>query len=575
MGMAGRKFTTLVSSGALFASLLTGVALVAAPAPEAVARAMDIETGCEEVYDSGVAGNNPIMFQRIINHIPQGVAVSTLTPGSATKASEIATRPKPVWLGQKTPYMDGRDTLDYKKWNRRNGSEGWPADNWWDSSFMRHTVGCHTNYPFLIGPGDGPARPDLANPRLIDYDGRLYGRNDSLRGKTTWWGIPKRYEADWVGGFSTWTCRGDVQVPAKVNPSSWKTDSVYWKKVSQGSGFFGDNDTDRNNRDAGRAPACENSAFQDMSVVPNFLQTFAGSLPDDVRTSNRCDAASTSDVVGCWQRIWADKWNRSWRTETNVFAASMLANFRSFTEMSVPAAYRSFDGPRKVTLSWSISNVDIDGVWPDGFDPEEARVPTLGTVSKYTVPGSIQGDATVDKAFKFGGWIDTTPGEKRMRLRLTGTTDGTWAWPTCQAGETTCKLGQPLPRPQVDIVFRYDLNDFDKLKTSCSGDGLYRTSKFYTRDAPCTIGVVPTLFEVSRDSRQNEKFQPMKDDKTGRTISTIDEVKFTPIQSQFWTTTDLKLQQGEPSRDVEGASAIGANVRWDITLSGVISPIEG
>jgi hypothetical protein len=571
MGIAGRKITTLVSSGALLASLLTGVALVAAPAPEAVA-ADDAETGCDETYDSAVVGNNPIMFQRITNHIPQGVTVSTLTPGTADKASEIVTRPKPVWLGQKTPYMDGRDTLDYKKWNQR-GSEGWPADNWWNSSYSRHHVGCQTNYPFLIGPGDGPARPDLANPRLIDYDGKLFGRNDSWRGKTTWWGVPKRYEQDWVGGSSTWTCRGDVPVPAKVNASTWKFDSVYWKKVNQGSGFFGDNDTDRRDRDAGRAPACENSAFADMSVVPNFRQTFYGSLPDDVRTSNRCDATSTGDIVGCWQRIYAGPWNRSWRTDTNVFAASMLANLRSFTEMSVPAAYRSFDGPRKVTLSWAISNVDIDGVWPDGFDPAEARVPTLGTVSKYTVPGSIQGDATTDRAFKFGGWLDTTPGDKRMRLRLTGSTDGTWAWPTCQ-DETACKLGQPLPRPQVDIAFRYDLNDFDKLKSSCSGDGLYRTSKFYTREAPCTIGIVPTLFEVSGDSRQNEKFQPKKDEK-GKTTSTIDEVKFTPIQSQFWTTTDLKLQQGEPSRDAEGASAIGANVRWDITLSGVISPIEG
>jgi hypothetical protein len=250
----------------------------------------------------------------------------------------------------------------------------------------------------------------------------------------------------------------------------------------------------------------------------------------------------------------------------------MVANIRSFTQLEVPAAYRAFNGPRTVTLAWAISDVDIDGVWPDGFDPDQATVPVPGSVSKYTIPGSIQGDATRDQPFKFGGWISTTPGDKRMKLRLTGTTDGTWAWPTCQDADA-CTLGQPLARPQVDVVFKYELNDFDKLKASCSGDGLSRTSKFYSREAPCTIGTVPTLFEVSGDSRQNEQFQPKKDDK-GKTTSTIEAVKFSPIQSQFWTTTDLKFQQSDPGRDAEGAAAIGANVRWDVTLSGVINPIK-
>ena len=573
MGMAGRKFTTLVSSGALLASLLTGVALVAAPAPEAVARNMDNETGCQEVYDSAVVGNTPIMFQRIINHIPQGVTVSTLKRGTADEASEISSRPKPVWLGQKTPYMNGADTLDYKKWNRRNGSEGWPADNWWDSSFMRHTVGCLTNYPFLIGPGEGPASPNVASPRLIDYDGKLYGRDSNLRGKVTWWGIPKRYEADWVGGFSTWTCRGDVQVPEKVNPSSWKTDSVYWKKVNQGSGFFGDNDTDRNNRDAGRAPACENSAFADMEVKPYFRQEFYGSLPSDVRTSNRCDVSSTSDTVGCWQRIYKGPWNRSWRTETNVFAASMLANVRSYTQMEVPTEYRTFGAPKKRTLSWAISDVSIDGAWPDGFEEKSAVRPTLGKVSAYTVPGSIPGDGASDQPFKFGGWISTTPGKKEMRLTLTGTTDGTWEWPTC-IDENACPLGQPMVRPQVSIVFSYELSDFDKLKVSCSRSGLDYDSSFYTERAPCTIGMVPTLYPVGNDSRTNEQFEPKTDDKGKRLPREIDEVQFSPIQSQFWSTTDLKFQQSKPEVETEGAGTVGANVRWNITLSGVIDPIK-
>lgn len=564
MGIAGRKLTSLVSSGALLASVLTGVVLVAAPAPVAVA-ADDGETGCDEAYDSAVVGNTPIMFQRIINHIPQGVTVSTLRAGTADKPSEIVTNPKPVWLGQKTPFMDGRNTLDFKKWNQRHSNEGWPADHWWDSSYSRHHVGCATNYPFLIGPGED-------KPRLIDYDGRLFGRNDTWRGKATWWGVPKRYEQDFVGGFSTWTCRGDVRVDADANLAKWKTDSVYWQKVNSGSGFFGDNDTDRVNRNAGRAPACENSVFQDMEVKPNFRQTFYGSLPDDVRTSNDCQVSSTKDIVGCWQRIYAGPWNRSWRTETNVFAASMVANLESVAQMEVPAAYRAFGDPRTVTLSWAISNVSIDGAWPDGFIRKDAQVPdTAGEVSKYTVPGALPGER--NKTFKFGGWIDTTPGKKQMRLRLTGATDGTWQWPTCQ-DEDVCTLGRPMARPEVDIVFSYELDNFDRLGKISDDGGLWRTSKYYTRTAPIIIGMVPTLYPVGDTVRDNEQFRPKKDDKGRPLPMDVDEVKFSPIQNQFWTTTDLKFQQSSPTVEKEGAGTVGANVRWDIKLSGVITPIR-
>jgi len=574
MRQVASRSVSLVSSGALLASLLTGVVLVATPTPVAVAVTTDSETGCDEVYDSAVAGNNPIMFQRIINHIPQGVAVSTLKPGTSTSDPEITTRPKPVWLGQRTPFMDGGQTLDHKKWNQRKvfWSEGWPADNWWDSDYTRHTVGCFVNYPFLIGPGEGAASPSTDNPRLIDYAGKLYGRNDNWRGSTTWWGIPKRYEADWVGGFSTWTCRGDVKVPRNVDPSTWKTDLAYWKKVEDGSGFYGDSATERVSRDAGRAPACENSVFQRMQVKPFFRQTFKGSLPDDVRTTNRCEVESPRNIVGCWQRIYKGPWNRSWRTETNVFAASMLANLRSYAQMEVPAAYRAFGDPRTVTLSWAISDVDIDGSWPDGFDEDSAVRPTLGKVSPYTVPGALPGDGEKDKPFKFGGWISTTPGKKSMKLSLIGTTDGTWAWPTCQ-DEDVCTLGRPLVRPQVDIEFSYDLSDFDKLKVSCSRSSLNWDSNFYSRQAPCTIGMVPTLYSVGNDSRTNEQFEPKADDK-GSVNRRIDAVQFSPIQNQFWTTTDLKFQQSRPSVDDEGAQNVGANVRWDITLSGVISPVR-
>lgn len=572
MGIAGRRMTSLVASGGLLASLLTGVVLVAAPV--AVANTTDGETGCQEVYDSAVVGNNPIMFQRIINHIPQGVAVSTLKKGSADEAPEIVTQPKPVWLGQKTPFMDGQDTLDYKRWNRRHGNEGWPADNWWDSQFQRHTVGCFVNYPFLIGPGEN-------KPRLIDYDGRLYGRNDSWRGKTTWWGIPKRYEQDYVGGWSSWTCRGDAKVDDKVSPARWRTDSVYWAKVSIGSGFFGDNGRDRLNRDAGRAPACENSAFSDMEVKPYFRQTFRGHLPDTARTDNRCEVASAGDIAGCWQRIYTGPWNRSWRTETNVFAASMLANLRSYAQINVPSEYREFGGASRLRLAWAISDVEITpGVWPDGFDPSKAVKPKFNRatkqteVSEYTVPGSIQGDGVRDKPFKFGGWLNTERGEKTMKLRLTATTDGTFPWPTCQEDQETCREGDPMFRPQIELIFRYELESFDKLGNSCTtADYLKYDSNYFTRNRACIIGMVPTLFQVSDNSDQNNRFEPKRDEK-GNAISTIAAVKQVPIGSQDWVTTDLKVQVSDPIRESEGTSTVGANVRWDINLTGVLDLVR-
>jgi len=225
-----------------------------------------------------------------------------------------------------------------------------------------------------------------------------------------------------------------------------------------------------------------------------------------------------------------------------------------------------------VKLSWAISDAFIDGAWPDGFNPKEARVPTkAGEVSKYTVPGATPGEQ--NRAFKFGGWIDTTPGKKQMKLRLTGVTDGTWEWPTCQDGEA-CTVGEPMARPVVNIVFSYDLDNFDRLGKISDNDGLYRTSKYYTRTAPIIIGRVPTLYPVGDNVRDNEQFRPKNDDKGRPLPMDIDEVKFSPIQNQFWTTTDLKFQQSSPTVEKEGAGTVGANVRWDIILTGVITPIR-
>ena len=51
-------------------------------------------------------------------------------------------------------------------------------------------------------------------------------------------------------------------------------------------------------------------------------------------------------------------------------------------------------------------------------------------------------------------------------------------------------------------------------------------------------------------------------------------MKQVPIGSQDWVTTDLKVQVSDPTREREGTGTVGANVRWDINLTGVIDLVR-
>ena len=536
-----------LASLALVAGVLTVSAVVAAPAAQA---ADDPQTGCDNRYDSAVVGRTPIQFMRMINEIPQSLRVDRTTAGRVDAGGRVVpaavtSKTLPVWLGQKTPYMDRGNTRDHKEYN--SGSAWW-TDHWWDAGYTRHTIGCYTNIPFVVGPGDG----DKANQATYDYEGKLYGRDEEWRGRGNWWAFPKNYSREGVNGYHSWTCRGAVD--------PLKTSSVYWQKVNQGSGFFGDTDTDRNNPNAGRAPACQDSQFENMTVKSYLSQTYYGNLPDNVRTSNRCEASGTRGAAGCWNAIYGGPWARTWRQETHVYAVALRAALSSTAQIDIPSEYRLPGAPATRRLSWVITRAETKGSWPSGSSGLESNeVPTGNTVTPFTVPGGVPGRAAT---YVIGSWGNVNKPEQRMTFRLTATTDGTWSWPVNDQGEE-------LLRPSVDLTFQYRLNDFNYQGASCSGTSGGEGS--WTREQPCLFGLVPTLFQVTDNIQQNERRQPKLDEK-GNPISTAD-FKSEAVQGG-WSTSDLKVQQTRFDWGSAGGAYVGANARWDINLSGTITNLQ-
>ena len=548
MWSTARAWAAPIASAGLVASFLTAGVMVTPQA--ATARQTDAQTGCQEVYDSGVVGNTPIQFMRVVNEIPQSLRVDRTTPGRVSASgtvtpATVTSATRPVWLGQKTPRMDGGNTRDHKEYN--SGSAWW-TDHWWDAGWLRHTVGCFTNIPFVIGPGDG----DKAHQTTYDYDGKLYGRNAEWRGRGNWWAFPKNYSREGVQGFHSWTCRG------AVDPK--KPDSVYWQKVNQGSGFFGDTDSDRPLRAAGSAPECQDPTFQNMTVRSRLSQTYYGNLPDDVRTGNTCEATGTGGVAGCWNEMYPGPWVRSWRQITHVYAVALRANLQSTAQISIPAEYRLPGDPQTRRLSWVITKADTTGTWPAGSAGlKDNEVPTGNKVSPFTVPGGTPGRA---QGYTIGTWGNVNRPEQRMTFRLTATTDGTWSWPVDERGEE-------LLRPSVDLSFKFTLNNFNYQGASCSGTS--GGTGPWSVQQPCLFNLVPTIFQVSDNIQQNERRQPKLDEK-GNPISTAG---FTSEAVQGgWSTSDLRVQQTRLDWGSAGGAYVGANARWDINLSGTISNLE-
>ncbi|MFZ4511536.1 MAG: hypothetical protein ACOYNJ_11305 [Candidatus Nanopelagicales bacterium] len=546
-----RAWTSPIACAGLVAGLLTVGAVMTAPA---VAAADDPQTGCDNVYDSAVVGRTPIRFMRLVNEVPQRLTVSRTVAGSVDAAgrvtpAKVTDTTRPVWIGQKTPYMEGGKTLDYKKWSQRHSNEGWPTDHWWNSSYDRHHVGCHTNMPYIIGPGDG----EKAFENTYDYEGKLYGRNDAWRGKGNWWAFPKRYEAVGQSGFSTWTCRGPVEA-ANTSSTPW------WQKVDQGSGFFGDTDTDKKMKKAGWAPACTDSVLTDLTVRSYLGQTFYGNLDSDVRTTNRCEVSGASNAVGCWNELYGGPWARTWRQVTHVYGVALRASLQSTAQIDVPSDFRNPGEPATRRLSWVITKAETTGTWPAGSGGlKDSKVPTGNGVSPFTVLGGAPGRAP---DYTIGTWGNINKREQRLTFRLTATTDGTWTWPV------NPETGEELVRPSVDLTFKFNLNNFNtggSCSSTSGGEGPW------TANQPCIFGLVPTIFQVSNDITQNERRDPKLDDK-GNPVSSAD-FKTEAIQGG-WTTSDLKVQQTRVDWGSAGGAYVGANVKWDINLSGVITNLQ-
>ncbi|MFZ4511537.1 MAG: hypothetical protein ACOYNJ_11310 [Candidatus Nanopelagicales bacterium] len=536
---------TLMAAGvttAFAASLLTaGVVL---NAPTALARAVDPQTGCEAYFDSFVSGDTPIQFMRIINEIPQQVTVSRTKPGGAMP-TKVQTDTTPVWLGQKTPYMDGGNTTDHKKYLQ--GST-YDTDYWWNK---QNYDGCYTEIPFVVGPGDGAN----ALQSTYGYDGKLYGRNDNWRGKGNWWAFPKVWgTTKGVSGFHSWTCRGPV------NPDN--TSSVYWKKVSEGSGFFGDNDNDRKNRDAGRAPACQDNRLKDLTIRSHFDQSYYGNLEKSVRDDMRCEVSGGSNAIGCWNELYGGPWANTWRQTTHVYGVTVRATLQSSAEIDIPIEYRQAGEPSKRRLSWVITQAEnYGGTWPTGSRGlTDNTVPSGDEVTPFTVVGGLPGRT---EPYQIGTWGNVNNAEQKLKFRLTATTDGTWSWPVNDQGEE-------LLRPSVDLVFKYTLNDFNYQGKSC---GETKNGKgTWTDKQPCLFGLVPTIFQVSDNIEQNERRDPLLNEKK-QPISTADW-RFEAVQGG-WNTSDLKVQQvGDFDWGAAGGRHVGANAKWNINLSGIITNLQ-
>jgi hypothetical protein len=294
--------------------------------------------------------------------------------------------------------------------------------------------------------------------------------------------------------------------------------------------------------------------------VRSYLeQSYYGNLTDNVRKGNRCEVSGGSGAVGCWNEIYTGPWVRSWRQVTHVYAVALRAQLTSSTRIEIPSDYREPGEPTTRTLSWVITKAETTGTWPKGSGGlAKNEVPTGSDVTPFTVPGGARADE-----YTIGTWGDVKRPEQRMTFRLTATTDGTWSWPVHY------ETGEELVRPSIDLTFKFNLNNFDKLEKSC-GSTSGGTGQ-WTGDAPCTIGLTPTVFQVGNDSRTNERREPKLNDK-GEPISTA-EFKSEAVQGG-WTTTDLKVQNTRFDWGSAGGAYVGANAVWEVNLSGTITNLQ-
>ena len=543
--MRNRSKFVLVGVGAvaLAAPLVPMQASAVAPPAVAIAPTLtDPITRCQDDYDSGVVGNTPIAFGMLQNEIPRGITVSKWVPGDPVSSNRkkvgtiygkgrIVTPEAPeVWLGQRTPYLEGGSVIDAKQLT--SGARFY-TDHWFGTM---DNVGCQTNIPYAVGPG----KSDVA--RAIAYDGGAFRSS----GVEKWWGIPKEYSREGAAGYVKFTCRGE--------PNATGDSGYYWKKINSGYGFKGALDSKGVDSEAGRAPACQDGVFKDSRVRHFWDMTYYGN--SEPRTNRGCSTASDYNTLGCYQLMYQGPWKRSIRFETHAWAPALRAKLSSTATILIPPRYSSDPVQRAVTrkLSWRITDARISGSWPSGYRESRftkpATLESFKTLSPYTVPGTGEN-------FLLSGWGSVVNPDEFMVFRLTADTDGTWVWPTDP------DTGEAMERPAVVIRVGYTLGNFDSNSGSCTAGEYWNDLKPSRNDA-CIQGFVPTTWGVptGQSDRERRVFNFKTDGKDNASTATFQSTAITGN----WMDSELKVQ----NVSTDAPATVSANVGWEIRLSGQI-----
>lgn len=536
-----KKVAVPVAGAAVLAGLLTAVPTAVLPAslPPAAATGFDPVTGCKE----DVAGDNsytrPIMFQRIINAIPENVVVSRwqrLAEGRDTASVRddayrlVTPRDTPINLGQQTPYMEKDSTVKNFKYNTAGAWE--EADHWWSGNAR----GCNTNIPFILEQGRGSA------VRAWDYR-----NNEFERGNQKWYAFPRQTHREGPKTYATFVCRG---------PRTAEANSVRWDKKNSQPGF----ETTTTAVDGGVAPECDDSRFKDISVRHEASLSKMGNLQERSISGfpRGCAVRNGANIVGCWQEVWKGPWYRTWRFETYVYAVAMRAIVESRARIVVPANFTQNNISVERNISWRIVDAEVlDGYWPKGNrELRDAQAPTTpeewATASPYTIPGNGQ-------PFRISAWGNPKNAKQEMSFRLIADTDGTWRWPVDP------DTGEELERPETVITLGFTQGNFDSAGTSCK-DGLWvdTTAIGSTPDSKhCIEGQVPTPYEepTTGDARERRTHNLAKP-----TFATVGNTTFFTNIPGRWNSSQLKLN----IISTETSSEPNADVRWTIRISGLI-----
>ena len=533
------------AAGAAAPHLAVTPSIDAAPAITVTPRTTrEPNTGC---YERNVAHGDgghfrTMLFQALANQTAQDVTSSQWSVRNG-RGTLTTPDPLPVAVGARTPHMEGIGVLDSK---RITYGTNYSTDNFYNGN----TFGCETLAPFIIGPGP------IGDARTWAYNGNRRTPATAGGANPQWWGFPRRTHSWGPAGWFTWTCR--------TTPTS--TSQALWQTVSSGTGFRGDaGATDRADRASGVAPSCRDRNLAEVNVTTRYAVSREGRLQgrNDTSYPRHCSVQASS-LVGCWNETYPGGWNRVWNVEHHIFTSALRADLTTETRIRVPAAYDEDGVGFTRAVSWRITDGRISGEWPDFTDQAGTRHHLNGLERRATAQDWTQPSAfTVPTrdTFRLSGY-GTPRGQQFMQFTLTADTDGTWTWPRDEKG-------RELPRPQVRVVLRYDINNFDD-GTQCRS-ALWGNNAFFTDNnrQRCLDGTVPTIWPLPEDANQRARKQidDFVIDADGRRVRNrpTAEMEHTVVRS-CWNESQLRVQDLSP----DTAPVVGADFTWSIRLSGLI-----